>query len=151
MIYSIGYQRLSSPDVLLRIAHACGGTVIDVRSSRNTHKRGFGSVQLVTCLGCQYEWWGKELGGRGAGPTAEGIERLAYRNARHDSSILMCMEEAPGECHRHHKIAIPLLKRGVDVVHIYRDELVTASALQAKMDNPDENAQYPYEDSPFAL
>jgi hypothetical protein len=42
----------------------------------------------------------------------------------------MCLEESPGECHRHSLIALPLAKRGIDVNHIFQEEMVTAKELE---------------------
>jgi len=52
---------------------------------------------------------------------------------------------APGDCHRHHLIAIPLLARDVDLVHVYsprgeEPELIRASELRRSIDDDDEYA-----------
>jgi hypothetical protein len=145
MIFSIGYQGLVGPEVLLRLATRLDATVVDVRSVPTSRKRGFGRRQLDGLLGGRYQWRGDVLGGRGDGPTAEGLNALTTPPEAlfgHPNLVLMCMEEAPGECHRHHAIAVPLLDLGIDVQHIYRDEIVLASALQEALDDPDPNAEY---------
>ena len=48
--------------------------------------------------------------------------------------MLMGNTESPGECNRHHTIAMELLARGIDVTHVFNDELILASELQASID-----------------
>ncbi len=43
-------------------------------------------------------------------------------------------EEGPWRCNRHRVIATALLGRGVDCVHVYNDELIAASELQAALE-----------------
>jgi hypothetical protein len=143
-IYSIGYQRLESPEVLRDIAVRADAIVIDVRSVPTTRKKGFGKNQLAALLGDRYEWRGGALGGRGE-IAPQSIERLARQDA---NSILYCLEEHPVDCHRHHAIAVPLLQFEVDVQHLYRDELILASDLQDALDREDE--RYQCTESPFA-
>jgi hypothetical protein len=45
--------------------------------------------------------------------------------------LLLCAEEAPGDCHRHHDICGPHFP---GAVHIFCDELFTAGALQEAID-----------------
>ena len=51
---------------------------------------------------------------------------------------MLCAEEAPGDCHRHHDICGPHFP---DAVHIFRDELFTAGALQEAL-NAGPDADY---------
>lgn len=133
-IYTIGYQRLT-PRALERIADALGiELVIDVRSVPSSRKPGFSRGALSALLGDRYEWRGDTLGGR-PGPTAAGLTALAREPRR---VLLLCLEEAPGDCHRHRTIAVPLAKRRIAVTHIFRDELIAASELQRAIDDGDE-------------
>lgn len=50
----------------------------------------------------------------------EGVERL-LELAAEAPTAMMCSEEDPNRCHRHHLIAQALLKRGVGVRHIRKD------------------------------
>jgi uncharacterized protein (DUF488 family) len=60
-----------------------------------------------------------------------GIERL-LQLARARPTAIMCSEEDPAHCHRHHLIATTLLEQGVRVVHIRgTGDLESAQALQA--------------------
>lgn len=155
MIYTIGYEHLAPAD-LAAIATKLNARVIDVRSRPSGRvKRGFSRLDLQRFLEAQggsYDWRGFELGGRGLGVLASGLDYLA---ARADDSgmlernlLLLCQESAPGDCHRHHRIALPLAARGVPVVHLYnvldRDEseAFTATALQRALDDADPDAAY---------
>lgn len=149
MIYSIGYEYLAPAD-LAAIAVKLNARVIDVRSRPSGRvKRGFARKDLQHLIeqgGGSYDWRGFELGGRGLGVLARGLDYLA---ARADDSgmlernlLLLCQESAPGDCHRHHAIAMPLAARGVTVVHIYEDEVFTATALQRALDDDDPDAAY---------
>lgn len=138
MIYSIGYQRLT-PDRLVRLTAKLRAPIVDVRSNPSSRKPGFSRRALHDLLGPdRYIWAGDVLGGRPPGTTNEGIAMLM----RGDPAILMCLEEAPGDCHRHHAIAVELLKRGIDVRHIYTDQLVRASDLSRTISL---GVEYPFE------
>lgn len=129
-IYSIGYQKLELDD-LKDIAEHFDAIVVDVRSVPSSRKKGFSRKALDDALGPFYVFKGDQLGGRAPGVTPAGIEWLK----KFDQNImLLCMEEAPGDCHRHHDIATRLLP-SIDVTHIYQNELIQASALQRAIDN----------------
>lgn len=133
-IYSIGYQGIT-PQRLQAIAEGLDAVVFDVRSSPRSRKKGFGGNQLRELLGARYEQH-KELGG-----WEEIAEQALVDLALEERNvILMCQEEAPGECHRFHKIAVPLLQAtGLDVVHIYQDELIDTSDLLAAIEADEES------------
>lgn len=134
MILTIGYQNLR-PAELLSLATQLDATVIDVRGSLSRCKSGFGPRQLEALLGDRYQWRGdKGLGNRHPNyVTDEGIAWLAEQDRADRVLILMCQEEAPGECHRHNLIATALLPLGVDALHICDDEVVSASDLERAM------------------
>jgi hypothetical protein len=143
-IYSIGYEALE-PDELVRILNALSADLIDVRSkpqnnrARPDGKGRFNRSRLVDLLGRRYQWHGDSLGGMPPGVQADGIDYLIHRPR---PSVLMCLEEAPGECHRHRQIAVQLLGHGIDVAHIYKDVIIRASDLQIAIDSEAED--YPY-------
>jgi hypothetical protein len=105
---------------------------------------GFGNRQLESLLGYRYVYRGDELGGRPPGVSERGLLWLAYlvrlhestsHGATHQNVAIMCMEEAPGDCHRHHAIALPLARRtSVECLHIYRNELIEPTELQRSID-----------------
>lgn len=157
MLYSIGYQRLR-PEELLHVAEALDAVVVDCRARPFSRKAGFGKKQIAALLGERYLWKGDVLGGPGGGsePTADGLDWLVRygdsRNMPYDRNLLLlCLEEAPGDCHRHLHIGAPLAARGVEVRHIYRDEVFTAAALEAALRDPDPDAEYALLDEPSPL
>jgi hypothetical protein len=128
MIYTIGYQRLT-PKRLGEFVDALDAVLIDCRTNPISRIPGFGHNQLEWQFGMRYAYRGRMLGGRG-NTTPEGIDYLREM-ATHGNALLLCLEEAPGDCHRHHNICGPHFP---DAVHIFRDELFTAGALQAALD-----------------
>src|SRR5690606_19705382 len=132
MIYTIGYEALT-PNEFFRIVRRMDAVVIDGRFIRGRAKRGFGVRQLEVELQHKYEWHGNSLGGFG-NITPTGIAMLRNRQQA-ETLLLVCMEEAPGECHRHHGICWPHFP---EAVHIFRDELILARDLQESLDKPDE-------------
>lgn len=142
MIYTIGYARLA-PARLLEIATALDAQVVDVRRSPRSRIAGYGARQLPALLGSRYVWAGDTLGG---GQVTEAGLALVEGLARTSPVILMCLEHSPGDCHRHHDIALPLARRGWAVRHIYEwaeddgsyaGELVEPLELQRAIDQGD--------------
>jgi uncharacterized protein (DUF488 family) len=128
MIYSIGYQRLSV-EALLRLVNALDATLIDVRSNPVSRRQDFSRMALQRVLGNRYDWRGDALGGRRqVNPIA--IALLAEQS-RSRNLVLMCLEEAPGDCHRHWQICDGHFPRSI---HIYQNELVMAQELTAAED-----------------
>lgn len=141
-LYTIGYQALP-PARLAALAAHLDATVIDCRASPVSRSHGYGRRQLEALLGPRYEPRGHQLGGRRAGvshTTAAGIAVLRADLAAGRNLMLMCMESAPGECHRHSDICAPHFP---DALHIYEREIVTARALQTCLDDANEDADYP--------
>ena len=138
-IFSVGYQKLT-PTKLVKLVKDLDCVLIDCRSYPSGRvKKGFSRLDLTVALGTRYEWHGTELGGKGRSVTREGLDRLQADPRR---LMLLCMEHSPGDCHRHHTIAVALAKEGVVVRHIYEDEVIDAPELQRAIDEDDE---YEYE------
>ena len=135
MIYTVGYQRLSQRSLVELCDVLAIQCVIDVRSTPASRRSGFSRGALAASLGSRYEWKGDYLGGRGKGPSPAGLDALAREPRR---VLLLCLEESPGDCHRHRAIAVTLEARGVPVWHVYRDELIRASELQRSIDDGDD-------------
>jgi uncharacterized protein (DUF488 family) len=130
-IYTIGYQRLHAAD-LRRVMDVLGCDVlIDVRSVPSSRRPGFSRRALTDALTGRYEWRGDVLGGRGHGPQLSALRALLDDSR---TVLVMCQEEAPGDCHRHYAIGLPLARMGATVTHVYRDELIEANELQRAMD-----------------
>lgn len=124
MIFTVGYQRLS-PDALAELARQLDATVVDVRSVPTSRKRGFGRHQLASLLGARYVWRGDMLGGR-APERPRWAEGLEWLRAQPGNLLLLCLEEAPADCHRH-EIALAL---GAPVAHVYQVEVIEAAELE---------------------
>lgn len=142
-VFSVGYERLKPPD-LLRLVTALDVVLWDVRSRPSGRvKKGFGKADLITLLGARYEWHGDRLGGFAPGITTKGIDHLVSDPRR---IMCMCMEAAPGDCHRH-QIGLRVALAGVVMHHVYLPprakltaaELITAADLEAaiKTDSDD--------------
>lgn len=135
MIYSIGYQQLTLDQLKSVLDALSVARLIDVRTSPHSRKRGYTKRALEEFFRGRYLFAGDRLGGRAAiKPSA--LNWLAEQS--YDVAI-MCMEEAPGECHRHMTIAVPLLRRGVDVRHIFENDILLASELQRMVDEDDDD------------
>lgn len=138
MILSVGYQRHSQDSLVQLLDELAIVRVVDVRARPISRHKGMGRRQLATRLGARYEWHGDTLGGRyrgSGGPTRAGLDWLAGEVASElEHTCLLCLEECPGDCHRHHLIAVPLLARDVDVLHVYRDQLVGTLDLQQSIE-----------------
>src|ERR1039458_5678638 len=147
MIYTIGYDHMTTMDLLAAMAALQVERLIDVRSIPHSRMRGWGNHQVRVALGPKYHWAGAGLGGRGDGPTTAAVEALS-KTPYATRVMLMCKEEAPGDCHRHHGIAVPLYQiHGVDCVHVFQDHLILASELQASFD---QHRDYECESAPWA-
>jgi len=143
MIWSIGYERLT-PRRLVEIVGKLDATLVDCRSNPSGRvKRGFSRSALELLLPGRYVWAGVVLGGRGMGTTPEGLGLVRRWATEDGTKVLLCKEEAPGDCHRHHQIATRLLP-SVDVNHIYQDEVITASSLARAIAGGDD-AEYDFE------
>jgi uncharacterized protein (DUF488 family) len=133
-IFTVGYRGLT-PSELVGLVRQLRAVLIDVRSVASGRvKRGFAKADLKKLLGGRYEHR-PELGGRGSGPTEETLDRLAAEKRR---VVLMCACDRPGDCHRHGLIALPLASRGVEVLHVWRDEVIEARELQRAIDDETE-------------
>lgn len=140
-LYTIGYQALA-PQRLLQIAQGLDATVIDVRKTPVSRIKGYHKCHLQALLGARYEARGAELGGirNGISNTSlQGINHLRADLAAGRNLILMCMEYAPADCHRHQLICAPHFPRAL---HIFEHALIEAAALQAALDDPDPDAEY---------
>jgi hypothetical protein len=146
-IYSVGYGRLTPPE-LSTLARQLGATVIDVRANpgdRGRCKAGFRRKDLNSLLGANYLWRGDILPGFRADTTA-GREWLGTYTR---PSLLLCAEHAPGECHRHHTIAVPLYSAPIApsaarvVLHVFDGRLIRADDLQAAIERDVEGDEPP--------
>lgn len=117
-LYTIGYQG-RKPEGLLRLAEHLDVVIIDVRAVPHSRVAHWRRPALEKLLGARYLWRGDVLGGRyqgRGGPTAEGFAWLRAELDRGRRMALMCMERAPGDCHR-----FGLITRGrfPEAQHVY--------------------------------
>jgi uncharacterized protein (DUF488 family) len=116
--------------------------------------------ERLGAAGIAYHFAGKQLGGRPDDPTCyrsgavpdagadylslvdyeevarrpwyrRGLDRLLEIAATRRTAV-MCSEEDPVRCHRHHLIAQSLLERGIAVTHIRRDGAVEPATAPPK-------------------
>ena len=131
LIYTIGYQRLTSRR-LEKIVGDLDAILVDCRYRPFSQRPEFSGDRLAEQFGARCQQRGHELGGHGH-TTVDGIDRLRL-DAERATLLLLCMEEAPGDCHRHHAICGPHFPAAV---HIFRDEQFTAKTLQDALDAGD--------------
>ena len=132
MIYTIGYQNLTPPQLRNLMDSLRVDLLIDVRSVPRSRKRGFSQTSLLALFGTRYEWRGDRLGGRSPGVTKAGLDELASDKR---NLMLLCLEHLPGDCHRHHAIAVPLDKRGVACLHVVDNEAVPTYEVTRALDS----------------
>ena len=114
--------------------------LIEVRSkpfSRYRHFNGDRLEQKLLDHGIDYLYSGEQLGGHPSSDDLYEKNRVVYERIaasskfRNDISkvvdeseqhriVLMCAEEDPLKCHRHPLLALALLERGAEVLHIRR-------------------------------
>jgi uncharacterized protein (DUF488 family) len=142
MLYTIGHSN-HSPQRFLELLRAHGiATLVDVRSwpaSRRWPQFNRDALERALAeAGMAYLWFGKELGGKGAGDTAAPafkarIAELAELAAQ-GGVTMMCAEEDPARCHRKHLLGKPLAAEGVEIVHIRGDgSLASDEAAQLSL------------------
>jgi hypothetical protein len=162
MIFTIGYGGQKKPrlralrlDELAFIRKQLGAVIVDVRARPYSRwrpemnapalelhfnrgrgrgeSRQPGYVSMATTLGNQV----RALPGK---VQPEGLDFL--RGHRHDEPplLLMCLEKPPGDCHRHHAIAMQLPAGAV--CHLYHDgeewTAFEAHELQRAIDDDDD-------------
>ncbi|MCA9861978.1 MAG: DUF488 domain-containing protein [Thermomicrobiales bacterium] len=145
-VFTIGHSTVPADEFLGLLRLHQVATVLDVRSSPYSryvpHFNRESLQALLTTGALAYEWAGDTLGGRPDDPACyhggavvggkldhaavrqrpwhqQGIQRLMAL-ALHQRTVLLCSEEDPRRCHRHHLVAQSLLNAGVRVLHIRR-------------------------------
>ncbi len=167
-ILTIGHSN-HEPGHFLDLLRQYGVTVLlDVRSAPYSryapHFNRDILGEALASVTIDYQWVGDALGGRPDDPACyrdgvvrkgnvdyarlaarpwyqEGV-RLLLETAARATTAIMCSEEDPRRCHRHHLIEATLRESGVDVLHIRRD-----GSLEAIETDEDEAAP-PIEPSP---
>jgi uncharacterized protein (DUF488 family) len=142
-IYTIGHSRHPWDKFLALLQRHDIERVIDARSRPfSRFSPQFNRERMRAALataGIEYEWRGAALGGRPDDPrflTPDGaldrdalwgwdalqsdLDAVAAR-ANDERQALLCAEENPMGCHRRSLLTPPLVKRGLEVLHIRGD------------------------------
>jgi len=145
IIYTIGHSNLSIDRLIELLKSSAIETVIDIRTRPfSSYVPHFNRPNLERTLrkeGIEYVFMGDTLGGypkdsdcyvcdsdrkkmtpdynvmAGKDWFKEGL-KAAIEIGRHKKVVLMCSEEDPNKCHRHHLISQSLAAEGVKVIHI---------------------------------
>jgi hypothetical protein len=146
--YSIGYQKLSVQT--FAVIASPFDVVVDTRSYPTSRIPGWSRAALEALLGKRYRWEGQKLGGKHRETLSDGGREYllvlhAQLRATNGLGLLLCLEEAPGDCHRHHQLAMGLLP-GHDVRHIHRREIIAASELHRALAQDTAYAYTPLEE-----
>ena len=124
MLFTIGYRKLTLAQ-LKTILDTLEADLADVRSVPwSRHQPEFRQKALAEELGKRYFYVGDHLGGR-APVTKTGIEWCTKRYFGRNT-VLMCLEHAPGNCHRHITICGPHFP---EARHIHEGDLILAREL----------------------
>lgn len=139
-IFTIGHSNQSFDEFVTLLINQNIEQLVDVRSKPYSRFRHFNREQLserLTGQGIGYLYLGEHLGGH---PESDdfylngrvvydrlaalpdfrrGIKRVVNESEK-QSLVLMCTEEDPKKCHRHPLLALELLERGVNVMHLRR-------------------------------
>ncbi len=175
-VFSWGYQGSTTADLLALCRRLAITHVVDCRARPMSRIPGFGGNQLRALFATPtlgeypppvYTQRGHDMGGVPASMTmpADGPPALADRvfedlqlEAVHRGArlLLICAEHAPGDCHRHMTIALPLAKMAlerpwwwpveVEIRHVFEGTLIDPLELQRSIDDPDPEAEYECEE-----
>ncbi|MGB9937858.1 MAG: DUF488 family protein [Methanobacterium sp.] len=142
MIYTIGHSNISQKSFIETLKSFKIEIIVDIRSSPYskfvTHFNRENIKKLLKDNDMRYIFLGDYIGGKPKDKKyyqdgkvnydlidksehyKEGIERIIELNKNNDL-VLMCSEEDPYNCHRHHLITQTLLKNGLEVTHIRKE------------------------------
>jgi len=141
-IYTIGHSNHALEKLVELLRQHSVEMAVDVRSSPHSrYNPQFNRESLVAALaenGIEYAYYGNSLGGRPGDPSCydeNGVNYVRIREtewfndglacvswkAGKKTVALLCAEEDPHRCHRHHLLTQELLKKGARVLHIRGD------------------------------
>lgn len=141
-IHTIGHSNHPMEDFIKILQENSIDTVIDVRSSPySKHVSHYNKKLLAESMenaSLQYIFLGSKIGGKPRDPKyyldgevnypllsktlkfKEGLREIMLLSEEHNM-VLMCSEENPYQCHRHHLIGHNLQKKGFKVIHIRKN------------------------------
>lgn len=147
-IFTVGYQQLTVAQLGNVISAVDAHMLVDVRSIPNSRKAGFNRRQLEAAFPRHYRWEGHHLGGMKPGKpgtTPAGLNWLACTQDTSRRVLLLCVCQAPGNCHRHVLIAKQMISvYGIDCRHIFQDHMVRASELDRSIRDDDDYKSEPF-------
>ena len=145
MIYTIGHSNMTLESFVLMLKSFEIDIVVDVRSSPySKFVSHFNRENIKKSLienGMRYIFLGDYIGGKPKDKKyyenskvnymliaqsdrySEGINRIIELNNENDI-VLMCSEEDPYNCHRHNLITQTLVKKGLKVIHIRKNNKI---------------------------
>lgn len=142
-IFTVGHAAHATEHLFALLGAQGVELLVDIRSqpfSRHAPQHSKHPLeQAAACRGLGYRFLGRALGGR---PSPADLrrpreERAAAFDAALDEVLglaraqrlaLLCAEEDPARCHRHHLLARALLARGAEVLHLRGDGRVERAA-----------------------
>ena len=155
-VFTIGHSNQSGAEFVALLMKHNIERVVDVRSKPYSQFRHFNREALTKRLGdlgIDYIHLGDRLGGH---PESDefyvngrvvyeriaatrgfrlDINRVAGESEKH-CLVLMCAEENPAKCHRHPLLALAMLERGVEVLHLRRDGSAQDARAMAEQIDP---------------
>ena len=151
-IFTIGHSNQPFDEFISLLIRQNIEQLVDVRSKPYSRFHHFNREPLLKRLaskGIDYLYLGNQLGGHPESDDLyangrvvydrmaalpgfrQGIKRVANESEKH-SLVLMCTEEDPKECHRQPLLALELLERGVQVMHLRRGGSVQEAAAMTE-------------------
>ena len=155
-VFTIGHSNQPAAEFVALLMKHNIERVVDVRSkpySRFHHFNREALTKRLGDLGIDYVHVGDHLGGHPESDefyvngrvvyeriaTTRGfrrdINRVAGESEQH-CLVLMCTEEDPAKCHRHPLLALAMLERGLQVLHLRRDGSAQDARTMADQINP---------------
>lgn len=150
-VYTVGHSNMELKTFFKLLKMYEIEVLIDVRSvPYSKHVPQFNKGNLQSCLegaGIEYFYLGNKIGGKPPDeryykdgkiqyhlieetePFKEGILRVLELAASR-KTVLMCSEENPYMCHRHHLIGQNLLERKVNMFHLRSDGTVEMACME---------------------
>lgn len=138
-VYTIGHSNLKFTPFLKLIRKQDIKLLVDVRSSPySKYSPHFNKNPLTKALeesNIKYVYMGNKIGGKPRDKIFYHDDKLIYHRLEKDEKyqeglkkliklaeanriVLMCSEEDPNSCHRHHLISQSLLKTSFSIIHI---------------------------------
>ena len=157
IVYTVGHSNIELENFIKLLNLHQIKFLVDIRSapySKYVPQFNKKNIELgLENSGIEYNYFGDKIGGKPKDKKYYINEEVKYgliekteafkdgistiiNIAAHKKIVLMCSEENPYKCHRHHLIAQNLLKRGLKVFHLRGDgtlEMARMEDVQLKL------------------